>query len=255
MITTEQNAGRPPQGLTSSDAFVSGHRLAQVVAALFTAYILVVVAAIASNVMQVRLLEGALTGDVTTEQARWNDIRQAAIQMLMLGVFIALVVAFLLWLYRVMRNLPALGNAKARVEHTPGWAVGSFFVPFMNLFIPYRAVREAWVKSDPAVHTEEDLVFTPPSPTGLVLAWWLSWVAMNFVARIPAAFASSPKDVNDLITASWLEVGADLARILSAGLAIQVVRGLDKRQEQRSRNVTRVAHTPPPPPIFTPPQA
>jgi hypothetical protein len=51
---------------------------------------------------------------------------------------------------------------------------------------------------------------------------------------------------------TWVEVVANLLAILSAALAILVVRGIDRRQEARSRNVTYVPHTPPP--LFTPPQ-
>lgn len=250
----EHGAGRPAQGLTSNVPFVSGHGRAQVVLGLFIAFTALKAVAVVSCLMQVNLLSEALAGGVTQEQAEWNDQRQAIVAVLTLVVFVALVVAFLMWLHRVMENLPALGNAKTRVEVSPGWAVGSFFVPFMNLFIPYRAVKEAWVKSDPAVRTEEGFMFSAPSPTGLIFAWWVSWIAMNFISRAASGLESAAKTADSMIGATWVALAADLAAALSAGLAIQVVRGLDMRQEERSRNVAYVPDTPPPPPLSTPTQ-
>src|SRR5918997_1098797 len=88
---------------------------------------------------------------LTAEAAETNDLRQWAVALIHLAVRIALVVAFLLWLHRASKNLAALGNPKSRIEYTPGWAVGWFFIPFANLVMPYRAVREVWVKSEPPV--------------------------------------------------------------------------------------------------------
>lgn len=252
-MTAGHNAERTPRGLTSNVPFVSGHGLSLLVVALFVAYIVVAALTIISNLMQIGLLSEAAGGGVSPEQVTSNDLRQGVLGILKLIVFAALVVAFLLWLHRVMKNLTALGNAKTRVEYTPGWAVGSFFIPFGNLFMPYRAVKEAWNKSNPLVSTEDEVMFPPPSPTGLLAAWWGSWIAMNFISRAASRIQSDASSAETLVWATWLEIVADVVSILSAALAIFVVRGLDKRQEERSRQVTYVAHTPPPPPLFTPP--
>ena len=44
------------------------------------------------------------------------------------------------FMYRAMRNLHTIGSKIADIS--PGWAVGWFFVPFANLMMPYRAMRE-----------------------------------------------------------------------------------------------------------------
>jgi hypothetical protein len=254
MATTEKSAGPPPQGLTSSVPFVSGHGRAQVLIALFMAYIAVKLFAIASNVMQIGLLRDALSGGgVTREQAEWNDQRQLLAVVISLLVLVALLVALLLWLYRVASNLTALGNPKSRIEYTPGWAVGCFFIPFANFFMPYRAFREAWVKSAPLVRTEEEAMFPPRTPTPLLAAWWASWILMGVVSRVAGRFRTRADDADSLVTATWVGVIGEVAGIVSAALAVFFVRALDRRQEERSRNVTYVPHMPPPPPLTPPP--
>jgi hypothetical protein len=77
-------------------------------------------------------------------------------------VFIATVIAFLMWLYRSANNLYAFGYWKSQIGHSPGWSVGSFFVPFVNLFVPYRAVKEVWQKSHPANSVSFSFTTSPP---------------------------------------------------------------------------------------------
>src|SRR5262245_55917536 len=67
---------------------------------------------------------------------------------LALGATNALVGLFLLiatvpvigWIYRAHANLHEAGLDELR--YSPGWSVGSFFVPLINLVIPFRAMRE-----------------------------------------------------------------------------------------------------------------
>lgn len=251
MATSENQV---PDGLTASRPFVSARGRAQVVVFLFLAYIAVSLFSVFSNLLQINFLSAALAGDGVTEAgAEMNDMRQAAVAIIHLVVYIALVVAFLLWLHRSAKNLPALGNPPSRVEFTPGWAVGWFFVPLANLFMPYKAVREVWEKSDPAIKTEVDLAFTPAASTPLLLGWWVSWIAMNVMGRATSRLGRDAATIETMVWATWVDVVGDLVGIVSAVLAIFVVRGIARRQEERARNVAFVPHTPPPPPLFTPP--
>jgi len=62
----------------------------------------------------------------------------------------ALAVAFLVWVHRVVKNLPALGAH--HMSYTPGWAVASFFIPIVCLYAPYQAIQEAWRASEPLAY-------------------------------------------------------------------------------------------------------
>ena len=242
-------------GLTAEEPFVSAHGRATVVVALFVAYIAVALFAVAVNLFMLTtdpvVLAAASEGD--PEQLTLNDLLQLLVGLAAFVVYLALVVAFLLWLYRASRNVPALGNPKSAVEYSPGWAVGSFFVPFVNLVVPYKAVREVWEKSDPAIRSEDDIRFTPPSSTPLLLGWWLTWLATNVLSNITWRLHSETATPDTLRFVAGIEIAADLIGVVSAALAVIVVRGIDRRQAERARHVSYAGGAPPPPPVFTQP--
>ena len=252
-MATPENQARVSPALTASEPFVSAHTRAMVVVALFVAYIVVAVTAVAAKIMQLALpplVIAAAEGD--QEQLTLDDLIQFLVALATLFVFVSLVIAFLVWLHRAAKNLPALGNAKSKVEYTPGWAVGSFFVPFVNLVVPYKAVKEVWEKSDPSVRTEDDFMFaTPSSSPPLLLGWWIAWVVSNVLSNISWRLQSRTPGTESFVTG--FDIISDLANIVAAVLAIAVVRGIDRRQAERARYVTHIPNMPPPPPIFTPP--
>jgi hypothetical protein len=253
-MEASQNQLRPPTGLTSSEPFVSAHGRSLVVVGLFVAYIVVTVMATVVNLMRLATPDMVIANDAEQGPLMLTEILQFLVALPTLLVYLALIVAFLVWLHRVAKNVPALGNAKSRIEYTPGWAVGSFFIPFANLYMPYRGVKEIWVKSDPAVRTEEDFMFASPSsaPT-LLLGWWLMWIAHNIlsnaVVRLQNRAGASEGETFVIV----LDIVSDASGIIAAALAILVVRGIDRRQTERSRNVSHVSRNAPPPPLFTPP--
>lgn len=251
-MATPENPAHTPAGLTASDPFVSAHTRAMVVVALFVAYIVVGVSAVAAKIMQFVLPPLVLaSAEGEQEQFTLGDLIQFLIALATLFVFISLVIAFLVWLHRAAKNLPALGNQKSRVEYTPGWAVGTFFVPFANLVLPYRAVKEIWVKSDPSVRTEDQLMFAPSSAPPLLLGWWITWIASNILARVSWRAQSRPPGTESFV--AFVDLLSDLLAIVAAALGIMVVRGIDRRQAERARHVAYVPNMPPPPPIFRPP--
>jgi hypothetical protein len=84
------------------------------------------------------------------------------------GLSIAAVVVFCIWLYRVM------ANARQRhpmAEISPGWAVGSFFIPVVHLFAPYFAIRRAW-----QADVSED--------EGPLAAWFWPWSLSTLVGYV-----------------------------------------------------------------------
>lgn len=75
-------------------------------------------------------------------------------------LFVCSGLVFLAWLYRAACNARALGAVGMQVS--PAWAVGGFFVPCIQLFLPYQAMRE--IRANGALDSE---------PEGWLLRiWW-----------------------------------------------------------------------------------
>jgi hypothetical protein len=158
-----------------------------------------------------------------------------------IAVYIATVVVFLMWLYRVSNNVAAFG---ATTQHSSGWAVGSFFVPIMNLFVPYQAVRDIWKKSEP---NATDAFSYGVSPPGFFPAWWGFWIASNISsnAYFRMTMAEAPIEASSMVG-----ILSEILSIAAAFFAIKVVREIEGRQEERARNLQQAFPTPPPPPVF-----
>jgi hypothetical protein len=146
-----------------------------------------------------------------------------------LFVYIATFVVFGMFTHRSCHNAHALGARG--MEFTPGWAVGWYFIPIMNLFKPYQAVQEIYLALDP--HSDADDWRRGWVP-GVVLWWWVSWIASNVLGGIAGrmAFSSSPA-VHAV--APWLDVADGLLDVVLCTLAVVVVRMLTARQEQKAR--------------------
>lgn len=161
-------------------------------------------------------------------------------------VYIPTVVVFLMWVYRTHENLPAFGVPKHQLQHSSGWAVGSFFVPFANLIIPYKAITELWRKSVP----NQTSMFGELSPPGIFPAWWGFWIASNIADQIYFRL-SWREEVQSDATAAIGAVGSVLA-IVAAVLAVQVVREIQRQQVESSKLISTQPTfiSPPAPPQF-----
>jgi hypothetical protein len=168
--------------------------------------------------------------------------------LLHIAVYIATIVTFLMWLYRSHENLPSFGVRKNDIQYSSGWAVGSFFVPFVNLVIPYRAIKELWSKSVAGASE----MFSEPSPPMFFPLWWAAWLISNFANNIYVRLSWGSQLTPE--TDATLGVFTGLLDIGAAILAIMVVREIDKQQSESAQLISREFVSPhvPPPPVFDP---
>jgi hypothetical protein len=155
-------------------------------------------------------------------------------------VYAATIVFFLMWLYRAYQNLPAFGVPKSSIEYSSGWAVGSFFIPFVSLIVPYRAVRELWRKSLP----NSQALFGQSSPPVFFPIWWAFWLISSLLNQIyfrmmlRGNFESDPPPVLDVVI-GFFDIGAAI-------LAIMVVKEIVKQQTESSKLIPQFSEPPPP---------
>jgi len=202
--------GPPPRSLV-------GRTRAVVI--LMVLNVLLALVAIGSDVMQLDLLDRAETTGVTVEEADANDARQSAIAVLQALVFLVTAVAFWMWQYRAYANLRLLGAP--RVKHSPGFAIGAWFIPFANLVYPYRVMLEIGEKSGGDASR---------SMKGWILLWWLAYLAMGVAEQIASGMMESETAIEGLRRATHASIVGESPTILSAGLAIVVVREIRRRQ-------------------------
>jgi hypothetical protein len=174
------------------------------------------------------------------------------IGLLRLPIFIFTVVFFLIWLFRAYKNLVPLRAENAK--YTPGWAIGSWFIPIASLFIPFKVVKELWNESDPDFDAETDFLsnsIAGAAPT-IMIFWWASWLIYNIAAQLSNRLFNANANIQTVDFSIVFGV-ASFFGIIAAVLAVLIVRKIAERQELRSERVASFQstfQTPPSPPTF-----
>jgi hypothetical protein len=202
---------------------------------LLVAGIVLDLIAVASSFSQIELVNKVMVGQTITEaEAAANDSRVQTIGILQVLVFLTTAVIFLMWIHRAYRNLPALGACN--LKYSPGWAVGGFFVPFLNLVRPFQVVREIWKDSDPNLTDDSSWQSTSTSP--LIGWWWAFFLISGLAGNVTLRMALRGREtMSDLLAMSWTMLISDVLSMVTAIFAILVVRDIDKRQEEKSKCV------------------
>lgn len=223
--------------------YKSAHKRAQIVR------ILLIVGAALNAVMLVFYFihyvapETVITDDTADPITIIIALMEGGLALFSIAVYIATIVFFLMWIYRANENLRAFGTSSS---YSSGWAVGSWFIPFASLVIPYRATKELWNKSMPNTGT----MFSDLSPPAFFPIWWTFWLLSNFAsnAYLRLSFNEQLSPEVD----SMLGALTSILSIVAALFAMKVVAEIDKQQTESASLIGQqgIPSGPPPPDVF-----
>jgi len=135
------------------------------------------------------------------------------------GVVVTLAtgVVFIAWLFRAHRsNRMSAG----RLQRASGWAIGGWFVPFVNLVMPALVVQDVNRASRP---------WQQPPGAGLVTCWWVALVGSSVLGRLvgePDTALPMREYLAELREGVGLGLVADGLGLVAAVLGIVLVRRL-----------------------------
>ena len=164
------------------------------------------------------------TGTITVEAAETNDARQGVIGLLYTVVYIATTIVFGRWIY--LANVNCRGFGAASMQFTPGWAVGSYFVPILNLFRPYQAMKEIWQASSNPRHWH-----TEKAP-GILPTWWTLWLVSNLFGQIifrTSMAADTAEELHRVTVISMMGSLVDIALVLVAIALVSKITAMQLR--------------------------
>ena len=144
--------------------------------------------------------------------------RITTLDAITVGFFIASAIAVAMWIHRAHANLDLFGLGG--LEFTPGWSVGWFFIPFANLVMPFRAMKELWNRS-----FSHDGSLEPPQV--LLVLWWAGNILNNILSNVGVRLPFGPF-MQTILLCSFI------AMILSAACLIQIIRRVTALQNQSS---------------------
>lgn len=208
--------------------FASGHVRAMFTMSLLGLMALLDLIGVAAFISQYNLLDAIAHGQQFDHAVLLsNDQLVQAVVICNKLTLIVTGIAFLMWCHRTYRNLPALGAPK--LETTPGWAVGWYFVPFASLIKPYQTMSETWRYSDPAQQGR-----LRKSTSALVGFWWGAFVFSLLFDRISTVYTggeNTKPTLQSLKDATMMAIAVLAVEFVAAILAIMVVYWVNRNQQ------------------------
>jgi len=205
-------------------------------------------------------LHGVVTGggDVVgsyDDYSRWSGF-YGLLVLLSAALFIA-------WFFQAYKNLRRLGVASMRWGN--GWAIGSWFVPILNMWRPKQIANDIWRGSEPGAEVNAGWRQIPvPS---LLHWWWALFLIQGTLLYIGQqatddgydklrTFGGLTDGFDQIKTGTTLDMIGGVVALVTVVLAIRVVAQITEREEQ----IRQIASQAPPispyvqPTPYAPPQ-
>lgn len=221
-----------PRHGAPKDSYRAARGVATIAIAFLTVHIVFDVVAAVVDVQMLGLLDRIQDGGpVSFEEAQAHDDRMRWSGILQDGAAVLVLVPFIVWLRRLYRNLGPLGTRSLRFK--PGWAVGGWFVPFLNLARPKSIVNDVWRASDPELPPE---MIEPPEGArvpSFVNWWWGTLLASRAIYPNPNQVPEVAPTIGEMVVDVQRVLVGDVLLVVAGVLAIVTVQRTTQRQEQR----------------------
>jgi ABC-type thiamin/hydroxymethylpyrimidine transport system permease subunit len=187
--------------------------------------LLIVAASLNMRSLMSKVASGG-TVDFDEGEASRADFAMAGTSVLYLVAMVATAAVFIIWFHRVRQNADVFAPDTQR--RTAGWAIGAWFIPIGNLWIP-RGIAADILRagqSDPYAGAVRHI--------GLLNAWWGMWVWAAVFDRYASKSYSKAQDVDAIHDAAGLVMAGAGFDMAAAVLAILFVRKVTAAQHTKA---------------------
>jgi hypothetical protein len=155
------------------------------------------------------------TPDYDGESLSWEMAPHIASSLSLMVTTVLGIVYFLRWFRRAYANLERVGE---NIAYSEGWAVGAWFVPFLNLWRPYQIMKEIWYKTRQVYGTVAD------EDHRLVKIWWIVFLIRGFLERTTSRISWRANTSKELIYAAQMEILSAVVNMGALWLTIHLIR-------------------------------
>lgn len=160
---------------------------------------------------------------ITFAEVGIDQHRADAINGISLGLLVLTGIAFVVWFQRAYRNLDALG---IRRRYGTGWAIGGWFVPFLNLARPKQIADDIWAsvvlskRGDTGVRGESELL----------VFWWTAWLGSTILGLFAGPRDTTNQTVGSALAHNGFFIAHTAVTMIAAVLVFFVVRAITRAQ-------------------------
>ncbi len=146
------------------------------------------------------------------------------------SIYILCAVIFCFWMYRANKNTRMLGIVN--LKFSPSLAVGSFFIPILSLYWPYKAIKEIWKGS-----FSETVSWQDGSSSPLIILWWLCFLVSIIgtqLAKLMKPASPSPSEFFNFLCGI---ISMQLISAISMILITIIVVSINKQQNKKYKRL------------------
>lgn len=187
---------------------------------------------LASNVIHYRLVTRFQAG-VPVPDALWDRLEtwQTILGVVHFLFYVVTAIVFIIWFHRAYLNLKPL--TAHPLQHPSAWAIGGWFVPFLNLVRPVQIAQEIWRGSDPDAAVPGEFAHPASPNSALIGFWWAVWLINNIISHFAMRMSLDARNAEAILSATVANIIAGIGTVIAAALAFAVVARISSRQTQR----------------------
>lgn len=165
---------------------------------------------------------------VTPAAADANDWRVRVLSGFQLVVALLAFVALVQWFYRAYQNVHRL--PRARPDYRPSMAAWCWFIPFINLWYPYKIMVEIGHYLGRFAHPRTQVLSSRWDY--LAVAWWVLNIGLVLFSRVVAYQARGEShSLAQLADATRVLMALQVITLLSAGVTLALLKTLAPHEE------------------------
>lgn len=163
------------------------------------------------------------------ETAAWVDLDTVDLVAAVTGgiyalAFLVCVIVVGRWIYRVNKNAWQISDG---MTVSPGWGVGSYFIPILNLFRPFRGMCETWQAS----HAPGDPESVPVP--GIMRLWWAGWLITGALGQASFRLGMRAETLDDFLTIAQIDAVGMVSDLIAGVSLLWIVHRLTEAQGRR----------------------
>lgn len=179
-------------------------------------------ATIAASIFQLNIYYTMEEGKLISENMELaGDMAVGLAGLLYFSMNLVSIITFIRWFRRAYYNL---GKLTHNTEYSDGWAAGAWFIPIMNLFVPYRIMKELYVKTKQYLVLVANLPYDNKLKTGYLPLWWTLWIIGGIIGNILFRTSFKAETLTQLIDSEILTIASSIIGIPLAIVTIIVIK-------------------------------
>ncbi|MDI6051054.1 DUF4328 domain-containing protein [Flavobacterium sp. XS2P24] len=174
-----------------------------------------------SDYLQYDLLQTVANGgQITTEAATDNDLRQKIIGLIYLTVYVISGITFIRWFRRAYYNLHIKAES---LSFTEGWAASCWFVPIISLYRPNQIMKELYQETQNLL-SKKDENYAQNLTTHFIGWWWALWIISSFLGQFFFRYSMKAETLEELTTTTIASIVASIIGIPLAIITVKVIK-------------------------------